>query len=381
MHILPPQAFVAYTFAGVPLLLWARRPYPREWCAAGCAALLIATWYCSSQASVTTGVLFAGLALGSGAASIVVAAFAAARSEGESRHIALRDLAALSAMPCLLFAGFLTVTALSGITPRTFDGLLTAADRSLGFNPSFVAGRVLRWTPTTWALGQFAYDVLPALLLAICAVRRRRFGEFDNANLLHALFIAGAIAALCYAVLPACGPLYQWGRRFPALPPTRAQLSLVASPRPNQYFRNALPSIHMVGAILVFCGTSRLGRGWRIAAAVNVALTVLVTMGTGEHYAVDLIAAVPTAVAACALADQAAGWRHRFTIGLLCLSFWIVLLRLGAAWLIDTPGLTWLSATVVVGAALFGSRPTSARRQSLDDWLRDSTDPASPELG
>jgi hypothetical protein len=58
-----------------------------------------------------------------------------------------------------------------------------------------------------------------------------------------------------------------------------------------------MPSLHLVVALLVAASVWPLGWSLRIAGVAFIALTVLATLGFGEHYAIDLLLAIPFAAA------------------------------------------------------------------------------------
>jgi len=56
---------------------------------------------------------------------------------------------------------------------------------------------------------------------------------------------------------------------------------------------NATPSLHCAWAFLLFLAMRSLGRWITVVTGIFVMLTAISTMAVGEHYAVDLIAALP----------------------------------------------------------------------------------------
>lgn len=59
---------------------------------------------------------------------------------------------------------------------------------------------------------------------------------------------------------------------------------------------NAMPSLHIVWTVLILRYGWVLGSASRFGLVLFFLLTILATLGSGEHYAVDLIAALPCAV-------------------------------------------------------------------------------------
>jgi hypothetical protein len=112
---------------------------------------------------------------------------------------------------------------------------------------------VILW-PIYYAMGA-------AIVAALVATRRR--GE-----LLRALGLAAVLGLLCYWIFPAVGP--RW----------------IASSA--QAFPNGFPSLHFAIAILCWWYSAR----FRAAFLGFAILTACATLGLGEHYAVDLAAAI-----------------------------------------------------------------------------------------
>lgn len=94
-------------------------------------------------------------------------------------------------------------------------------------------------------------------------------------------------ASICFIFLPASGPGYAF-TSFPFTLPTYTHphvINLLAPP-------NCFPSIHMAMAI-IFCLSVWRWRVGKIIGGLHIILTICATLGLGEHYLVDLIAAVP----------------------------------------------------------------------------------------
>ena len=124
-----------------------------------------------------------------------------------------------------------------------------------------------------------------------------------------ASFTVAAVGGfVLYNLFPAVGPIHVFGKQFPDLAPPAglAPFQLVAA---GEAPRNAMPSVHIAMALLILWN-SRLGpRVWRVVAAVLLGITVLATLGFGEHYLVDLLVAAPFALGASALAASGLSWK------------------------------------------------------------------------
>lgn len=95
--------------------------------------------------------------------------------------------------------------------------------------------------------------------------------------------------------------------------------------------RNAMPSLHFAWAAILWRSTAGARASIRVTAGTLVLLTVVATIGLGEHYVVDLIAAVPFIVALEAIcAHRSVSLRQRFaplTAGVGFFVVWIVVVR------------------------------------------------------
>ncbi len=149
------------------------------------------------------------------------------------------------------------------LTPVTLDWLLARLDFG-------IAPWVRSWSlgyPAVYRLLEIVYFALP-FFMALCA-----FGLNGQARLrlMRATFLGAALAGLCYILCPAVGP------------------ELVKCPSAA---RNCMPSMHLAWAMMLFLASSG---GWKWLFGLIAFLTAWATLATGEHYILDLIAAVPWA--------------------------------------------------------------------------------------
>jgi len=174
---------------------------------------------------------------------------------------------------------------LSTLRPYRLDLYAFALDRCVG-SPAFAVGRFVHSSPALFAVVCAAYALLPiALLVSFWATATFRPAETRSAAL--TLSLSAFLLPLCYLLIPISGPAYAFPS-FPALPVgpvLLASIPLTAAP-------NGMPSGHFAGALLI-CWFTRHWAAGRVASGVFLALTTLATLGLGEHYLIDLIAAVP----------------------------------------------------------------------------------------
>jgi len=249
----------------------------------------------------------------------------------------------------------ITAAVLSGTGhahPVTLDRVLYAFDGSLGFQPSFLLGRLLaRWA---WlgGLAKVSYEQVPVAVL-ILYTSRMGAPERTRPNVLLVIGAASLVGYLLYALLPAAGPLYLFPSRFPNSAPPLAGLALLPVAVAADIPRNAMPSLHMAWAVLLWWNARRSAFWVRAGYGLYLALTVLFTLGSGEHYLIDLVVALPFALAVQAaflvpIREMPRSWP--FCAGTLATLAWLGFLRFAAPVWLGSFVLDWsLVAVTVVG--------------------------------
>ena len=165
------------------------------------------------------------------------------------------------------------------LTPWTMDGELRSLDLATHLD-GFALARFLARHHLGLATA-LAYDALP-LAFAVAWIIDR---SYDT------LWTALIGAALCIPVqflIPACGPRYAfsnwpWGE-VAANPSSYATMP-----------RNCMPSMHVGWALLIAFNAR--GTWTRLGFSLFALVTCLATVGSGEHYTIDAVVAVPFAVA------------------------------------------------------------------------------------
>ena len=183
------------------------------------------------------------------------------------------------------------------IYPLTFDLHLLKMDAAFGgvaqaFAQS--ANEAPAWLRTATTM---VYDFLAIAFFPLLALLIRE----QKLHALHGwrtMVLPYMIAWICYAWLPVTGPIAVFGMTgFPQnIPPLNelpaALVSVVVAPR------NAMPSMHLSGAIWILMMTAALRRKWIFALSVVFLLgTAWATLALGEHYVIDLVVALPFATA------------------------------------------------------------------------------------
>jgi membrane-associated phospholipid phosphatase len=116
----------------------------------------------------------------------------------------------------------------------------------------------------------------------------------QNRTMRIALVAGGIGVFILYGIFPAIGPAYfDWSRGVAsAVEPT-----------------NCMPSMHMAWALLI--AVNARGRALKVVLWSFAAMTGVATIGLGQHYVVDLVAAVPYAAASQAVALRFPKWAAR----------------------------------------------------------------------
>jgi hypothetical protein len=275
-------------------------------------------------------------------------------SEGQRKLLAYGFVAALLFLSSeWMGSTFLEWT--SAAHSRVLDLYLYFFDASLGFQASFALGAAFLRSAALRTAGLLFYIALAipiALVFSALILRKTRAGV----EAIAAFLITGPVGVLFYNLFPALGPVHVFTRFYPFHPLTMAQLiRLRIEPIAAQGPMNAMPSLHMAWVLLAWWYARGLSWANRIIIAAFVAFTVLATLGTGEHYLVDLVVAFPFALMIQAICSASLDWKkgprlEAFLIGLLTTLTWLVLLRYGTRLFWTSTVVPWalVIATVVV---------------------------------
>jgi len=201
------------------------------------------------------------------------------------------------------------------------------------------------------------YEGLP-LAMAIAFALERSRPRRKLSSVMAAFAVAAAGGFLAYNFYPAVGPVHVFGPRFPYLPPPAGMppFGLVAV---GPEARNAMPSVHIAMALLILWNSRPWPGVYRALAGALLAITVLATLGFGEHYLVDVFVAVPFALLAQGLASTGVPWRNVtrracVAAGAISVLAWLTYLRLPSPPFEGRGGLAWtlLSATAAASVLL-----------------------------
>ena len=281
-------------------------------------------------------------------ASLLLAGWRAFRSEGAARLRAL-DVAAIKfalpgSLPLTLFALWLTTQVL----PQTYDYYMYAFDGLLPLPFADSAGRIFAAYPgISTAFSAAYYSFMLVACLAMVLWGNDRLGGW----LISRWIIAALFGCALYFVMPGLGPAVAFDAIYPGGLPDPAAVPLALFPSSVAEPRNAMPSLHTTWAFLIAIIAWRLGRAPRVVGALNLAATVISTLGLREHYVVDLVVAVPFTVAVHALLSlhDAAGWRSRAAVAAIGATLltvaWYLVIFYGIGPLRGAP---WMASVLVL---------------------------------
>jgi hypothetical protein len=290
-------------------------------------------------------------------------------ADGDERQLLLYGF-----LPAVLFvASEYMASTLLDITeklhPKTFDLFLYSFDCSLRVQFSFLMGQLF-WT---WPWVQFVcfviYLALPLPLALVYAAQLRQKREKALAVML-AFLVTGPVGVLFYNMLPACGPAHVFGAAFPFHPPSIADvMHMNVVPVLLKGARNAIPSLHMAWVLLVWWNSRGLARWIRATALLFVVLTVMATLGTGEHYFIDLVVAFPFSLMVQALCSysqpfRSGARRNAFLFGTFVTLIWLALLSFSTTIFWSSPVVPWaLTVATVAPSILLWNRLVPAGTQ------------------
>lgn len=341
---LAANAFFSFAAAGALLVLLTRPVKFPLVVAIVMLAAMIAGGYWASAGRFGS---FPGATLEDALAFLGLAAFAVLAWRAVRDESALNDFLTAATLP--VFAA-ITVVALQffvSLRLPVYDLHLYAFDSRLGIEASTIVARWFDRLPMLRVLCGTAYQALPLIQAAVLTVCLRRDGRFPIFPAL-VFGLAGLEAPVVYRILPAVGPLHIFGAHFAN---QAHQVSALTSALPSDGTPpNSMPSLHFAWALLIFWNTPRENRALRLGAAVFLGLITLATLGLGEHYLVDLIVAVPFAVAV--QSTCAARWVSAATAGAIVLA-WLGYLRFAMQYADPRPAAVWTAALATLALPFF----------------------------
>jgi hypothetical protein len=181
--------------------------------------------------------------------------------------------------------------------PYTFDAIAYRIDSTFGFLPSVLVAKLYFNNGWFSKVLDFAYDWIPLGFAFIFGLQLRQKLS-PPANMILVWIVSTIGCLIAYHLCPITGPIYLFEKNvFPNAMPEASQISNISTLNIAQ-FRNGFPSMHL-GACLMMIFTARYQKLKILNCILYIAagLTVLATLGKGEHYLIDLVVSFPFIVA------------------------------------------------------------------------------------
>lgn len=290
--------------------------------------------------------------------SLLLLALRAIWADGDRRKLFL-----FAFVPSLLFvtsewfaSNMLDLT--EKLHPKTLDLYLYSFDGSLRVQLPFLMGQAFALWPYFKIAGELFYVGLPIPIALVYSGQLLRIRE-RAIPAMTAFLLTGPVGILFYNIFPAMGPIHLLRAGFPWHPLDidilrRVALEPVALHGP----RNAIPSLHMAWVLL--CWWYSRGLSWweRGVTILFVLFTFCATMGTGEHYFIDLVVAYPFALFMQALCVWPPAWKNRAQLsallfGVSILLAWFGALRFAPHFFWISPIIPWTACATTVGLTIW----------------------------
>lgn len=349
--------FLGYGVAAAFLFHLSIRPKLREMAVVAIGALVLGLVGARFHQQLPRDLTFVLGMLGLG--SFLVLGLRAVIEDGKDRERVFWALLPATVLVFFIVGSQHSLNMGSMMRPTTYDLYTFLFDGSLGFQPAFAMGKLFHEHARLYKFGAFTYTGITLGIALLYAVHLHYRPGF-NWEIIEILFGAAIIGYLFFAIFPVCGPRYGFPAYYPNVPVSYSQLKLVAPEMisiARRYPRNGVPSLHMSWAILMWWSCRRLPRWMQAAAVVYVLVTLVDTMGVGEHYAFDLVVAFPFSLSMQALlvGGVPLSARERWLpalVGFVVFVGWLALVALGGLrFLLISPVIPWtLIAISTVGS-------------------------------
>ena len=266
--------------------------------------------------------------------------------------------------------------------PKTLDLYLYAFEGTLHLQPSKILATAFAQWPILAVVSWVLYLAAPVPMALVYAEQFVRVKK-RALPILLAILYSSFLGFVFYNVFPACGPKYLLQAGFPEHMLTYEQLGrMYLEPVAILGPRNAMPSLHLTWVLLAWF-YSRGGNRWtRAVLMVFVIFTVIATLGTGEHYTIDLIVACPFLLLVQCVFAFGLRWNspariRAFVVGLVATFGWMTGLRWGTNVFRASPIVPWILAVVTVVSCLTVAAGLSTSWEPLDSANEVSVDEGS----
>jgi hypothetical protein len=340
------------TLASMAIILFSVRPLAKDIAFVACLTLLhaaVAYLFFDLPYHAINWLAFAGFS------SFWVLCMRTIWEKGSERTLLVFSTISAVLLVTVKWGATIVLTWNEKLHPKTLDLFLYSFDGSLGMQLSFLMGRAFAKWPLFQNVSVMFYEALPVAITLICA-RHLASRTGKALSVVTALISTGPIGVIFYNLFPALGPRHVAQLLFPFHELTRAQtmnLALVEIAAPGP--RNAIPSLHMAWVLLIWWYSRGLSSWTRAIALLFLIFTVAATLGTGEHYLVDLVVGFPFAVFVESLCSFHLPWRDRqkalaLAWGLGATLAWLALLRFDTSLFWISPIVPWglMIATILL---------------------------------
>lgn len=269
--------------------------------------------------------------------------------------------------------------------PKVLDLYLYSFDASLGLQLPFLMGQTFAKWP--W-LGRASLLFYIALAIPISLIYAGRFLRLREKALpsFVAFLATGPMGILFYNLFPALGPIHLLRQDFPWHPlVTRSVSRLYVEPVALAGAPNAIPSLHMAWVLLAWWYSRGLSWVERAISLAFLLFTILATLGTGEHYFVDLIVAFPFALLIEGLCSSSLSWKDTLRLaatvgGLLLTLGWLAALRYATHFFWVSTLVPWAIClcTVAFSLALERKLYLHAEQARTGDAIQSAARPPGP---
>jgi hypothetical protein len=352
------QPFVGYGIGGAFLVFIAARPKWNQLVLVSLASLMIGFFVFHTHVKDVTDITVE--IIGSlGLASLLVLFCKLVWEPWGDCKPTLRLLLPASVLTFMVFGSVYSLNMASYLHAKTLDLYTFVFDGSLGWEPSFLCGRILAGHTWLFPVVKVTYE---GILFAMAAFYAAYLPRRDKPvwELIELLFAAAMIGYLFFSIFPVSGPRYAFPGDFPWTDLSHERLAALNLRRiPVDWLvpRNGVPSLHFTWALLIWWNTRSLNRWARVSALLFVIATVFDTLATGEHYLFDLMAALPFSLWMQASMIRTVGFRdrRRWLPALCGAAMFIALLvigRFGIPFLLENQWLACALAIVVPTVSL-----------------------------
>jgi hypothetical protein len=238
---------------------------------------------------------------------------------------------------------------------ETYDHRAFLVDASLGFSPAaaFAHADLLGFMASGFVIVT-VYTSL-TFMMTVVILWKIRTADRSWMQALTAFVLAGVLGTALYHVFPVAGPRFAFAD---GVPDPRTISSAMAF-LDQDVVRNGMPSLHTAWAFLIMLNVAGLPKWFRCFTVFYFAAMLLATLATGQHFLIDLIVALPFAVAVQAVTLQL--WHRKgayapFWFGTLATAMWLFLLKDHVDLFLNTPGFTATGMALTVTATVLATR-------------------------